>query len=522
MRTWISALPAFLVSILIAASATAQDPARFHFIEQPGPYAVGLKVVQQYDYTRTFRPLTDLLGKPYRGERARPLQTLIWYPAQKGSGQPMTVGDYVTLLTTETSFDKPEPRPRWDDWISGLAPTLKDSLWAVRDASLASGHFPVLIYAPSFGAMAWENADLCEFISSYGYVVLASPDMGATTRSMTNDVPGINAQANDISFLIGYAQSLPDADISQVAVAGFSWGGLSNLFAAARDNRIRALIALDGSMRYYAGLVKLAGDVHPEQMTIPMLFFAEGEFTLEDENRYLNDPIKNQGPNVLNAWTHGDLITLHMLGLTHVEHSSMYQRNENIWKNFAEQEKADYGREYGIPGYAWIARYTLHFLDAYLKQDAASLAWLKKTPSENGVPAHFISSTFRAGKGVPATMNALRAEIGRGGFDHVPEVYAAFHKANADFKLTEDELAEWGYDLIGQNDLPQAIAIMQLYVQLYPDAGDAYDGLGDAYAKSGQNQLAIETYKKALDKNPEATSTKVKLDKLEKAHPSAK
>ena len=519
MHSRIAALSTFL---LLAALATAQDIARFHFSEQPGPYAVGLKVAQQYDYARTFRPLTDPLGKPYQGERARPLQTLIWYPAQKASGQPMTVGDYVSLLATEISFDKPQPRPGWDDWLSGLAPALRDSLWAVRDASPAPGRFPVVIYAPSFSAMAWENADLCEFLASHGYVVLAGPDMGATTRGMTDDVRGINAQAGDISFLIGYAQSLPNADISEVAVAGFSWGGISNLFAAARDNRIRALIALDGSMRYYAGLVKLAGDVHPEQMTIPMLVFTQGGFTLEDANRYLNDPVKNQGPGVLNSWTHGDLITLRMLGLTHVEHSSMYQRNENMWKRFAEVQNADYGREYGVPGYAWIARYTLHFLDAYLRHDAASLGWLKKTPAENGVPVHFIAATFRAGKGAPATMDALRAEIDRRGFDHVPEAYAAFHKENADFKPTDGELFEWGYDLMGRNHLPEAIAIMQLYVRLYPDDAVAYDGLGDAYARSGQKQLAVESYKKALEKNPDAASTSAKLDKLEKAQPSGR
>ncbi len=61
-----------------------------------------------------------------------------------------------------------------------------------------------------------------------------APDMGASTRDMTNDLTGINAQAHDISFLIGYAQTLPNTDMSELAVAGFSWGGISNLFAAAR------------------------------------------------------------------------------------------------------------------------------------------------------------------------------------------------------------------------------------------------------------------------------------------------
>jgi hypothetical protein len=352
------------------------------------------------------------------------LQTLIWYPAQKSNAKPMTVGDYGSLLATETSFGKPNLSAEAKKWIAAMKPTLEMSLWAVRDAALAPGRFPVVIYAPSFSAMSWENADLCEYLASHGYVVLATPDMGVMTRNMTDDVAGINAQASDISFLVGYARTLTNTDLSKVAVAGFSWGGISNLFAAARDSRIGALVALDGSMRYYAGLVKQAGDVHPEQMTIPLLYFAQGEITLEDQARYFSQGSKSEGPNVLNAWTHGDLVTIHMLGLVHTEHSSMYQRNEDVWKQFAEGRKGDYEREDGITGYAWIARYTLQFLNAYLNQDASAMAYLKKSPAENGVPRHFMTVKLRAGKDIPASYEAFRGELGRQGFDHASEVYA--------------------------------------------------------------------------------------------------
>lgn len=99
--------------------------------------------------------------------------------------------------------------------------------------------------------------------------------MGVSTRDMTDDLAGINAQARDISFLMSYAKSLPDADSSEVAVVSWSWGGISSLFAAARDPRIDALVSMDGSMRYYPGLVKTAGDIHPELMTIPLLSLRE-------------------------------------------------------------------------------------------------------------------------------------------------------------------------------------------------------------------------------------------------------
>jgi len=103
-----------------------------------------------------------------------------------------------------------------------MTPTLAMPLWAVQDAPPESGRFPLFVYAPSFSAMSWENADLCEYLASHGYVVVASPDMGATTRNVTGDLTGIDAQARDISFLIGYGQTLPNTDISKVAVAGLA------------------------------------------------------------------------------------------------------------------------------------------------------------------------------------------------------------------------------------------------------------------------------------------------------------
>lgn len=312
---------ASLALVFASICAVAQSPQRFQFIEKPGPHDVGLKVVHQYDYSRTWRSAVDELGQPYKGERARPLQTLIWYPATKSDKASMTVRDYEMLRLTEIDFDKKATSADLGEQDSGRKDTFGDHLLAVRDAPIESGHFPVVIYAPSFSNVSWENADLCEYLASFGYVVVASPDMGATTRGMTGDLPGIEAQARDISFLIGYASTLPDTDMSEVAVGGFSWGGISNLFAASRDNRIKALFALDGSMRYFPGIIKQSGYARPDQMKIPLLFFTQGDISLEEQEDVLNDPERMSGHSALNAWKHGDLITVRMLGLTHGEFS---------------------------------------------------------------------------------------------------------------------------------------------------------------------------------------------------------
>lgn len=491
----------------------AQNAPAFHFPEPHGPEDVGLKVVEQYDYTRIYHGTTDDLGKPYTGERARPLQTLIWYPAGKSARQPMTVGNYVQLRANETVFDKAHPEPIPDPRDSGMALVIDDRLWAVRDAPMKAGHYPVVIYAPSFSASPWENADLCEYLASNGYVVLASPDMGVSTRNMTADVPGIDAQARDISFLIGYAQTLPDTDMSEVAVGGYSWGGISNLFAASRDPRIRALFALDGSMRYFPALVKQA-EVHPERLTIPLLYFTQGEISLEEQQAHASED-RLQGPNVLNEWTHGDLITVDMMGMAHGEFGSMTQRNEHSWQGFSAWQKGDYGREDGMVGYGWVARYTLAYLDAYLKHDTAAMEFLKKMPKENGVPPHLIAANFRAASGMVVSLDKFREELNKQGFDHAAEIYAALQKQDANFKLTEGFVNVWGYHLIEEHHLPEAIGVFKLNMALHPDSGNVYDSLAEAYIKAGDKEHAIELYQKSLEKDPENNNAKQKIKELE-------
>lgn len=379
-------------AVWIAASspaAFAQQPV-FRFTEPAGAYAVGFKIVEQYDRSRAFQPAAR--------EPARPLQTLVWYPAQRTPAKPMTVGDYLDLWATETSFEHPNPPQAARDARAGMSASLRSNTWAVRDAAPASGHFPVVIYAPSASGVSWENADLCEYLASHGYLVVASPSMGATSRAMTFDREGADAHAHDISFLIDYARTLPGADISDVAVIGHSWGGIANVVAAAHDARIDALVGLDGSVRYFPGLIKEWSDVRPERMTAPLLFFEQRYYPVEEQEHGLPAHFR-EGPSALNAWTHGDLMRVHMLTLAHRNFASMAQRNENKWRELIEtmpMVQGDFGHEDAIVAYGLVARYTLQFLNSFLKHDAAAASFLQRTPAENGAPAHTMVIGYRA------------------------------------------------------------------------------------------------------------------------------
>jgi tetratricopeptide (TPR) repeat protein len=68
---------------------------------------------------------------------------------------------------------------------------------------------------------------------------------------------------------------------------------------------------------------------------------------------------------------------------------------------------------------------------------------------------------------------------------------------------------------MADSHLPEAIDLFKLNVQIYPESGNAFDSLGEAYMKSGQKQLAIESYRKSLEKDPTNANAEEKLKELE-------
>jgi len=63
---------------------------------------------------------------------------------------------------------------------------------------------------------------------------------------------------------------------------------------------------------------------------------------------------------------------------------------------------------------------------------------------------------------------------------------------------TEAELNAYGYQLIGERKVDEAIAIFQKNVKDHPESWNAHDSLAEAYATKGDKKKAIESYSKAL------------------------
>ena len=510
-----------LFGVLFGAMALAHAASVFVFSNEPGAHGVGLRIVQQYDYSRTYKANIDILtGQRSSGERARPLQTLIWYPAAKG-GAPLHYIDYFRTVATEEVFERPAAQidqltaSRMASGTVGLSAAAvrreeERPMWAVRDAKPAPGKFPVVIYAPSFGASAHENVELCEYLASQGYVVISTAAIGPHGRAMTSDLEGVEAQVGDIEFLVGYAQSLPQADTAHVAVIGYSWGGLANVLAAARDNRISALVSLDGSVRYYPELVRSAKYVAPERLTAPYLFVAARPNSIEDHVAHKLDT----SGSLLNDIKYADFYKLTMNPMSHANFSAEYQRfAPDSGRGFGE-----YTREESSLAMSWMARYVAQFLNAYLKNDAAGLAYLSNAPAKNGVPAHMLELDRRASRGLPPTLETFAASLGQRGFGQAAVVYGEMQKKDANFKLSADTLIHWGYLLLQADKTGQSIEIFKLATIADPKSANAFDSLAEAYQQANDKPLAIKNYQRSLELDPTNTNA---VDRLKTLHADA-
>ena len=83
------------------------------------------------------------------------------------------------------------------------------------------------------------------------------------------------------------------------------------------------------------------------------------------------------------------------------------------------------------------------------------------------------------------------------------------------YDFSEPQLNQAGYHLLRDGKLKEAIEVFKLNVEAYPKAFNTYDSLAEAYMESGNNELAIQNYKKSLELNPQNTNGAEMLKKLE-------
>ena len=252
---------AIAVSVFVLAtphSVTAQTDPTFAALT-PGPHPIGFRTLFLRDTSRRW----DTLASSGALRAGRPVRVSLWYPAATaGSGSSMRYGDYFhyegppDFRALDDTLERTD-RQGWLDDLTDETPNaraLVDSLFAMpvlarRDAPAAIGRFPVLLYSGGKGSREDSNAELGEYLASYGFVVVRVPQVGPSAQDVAlgSSPADILLHVQDMAFAWRAVQRLAFVDSAQLAVAGHSAGGVVALQFAMYYPAVRAAVGLDGS-----------------------------------------------------------------------------------------------------------------------------------------------------------------------------------------------------------------------------------------------------------------------------------
>jgi hypothetical protein len=118
--------------------------------------------------------------------------------------------------------------------------------------------------------------------------------------------------------------------------------------------------------------------------------------------------------------------------------------------------------------------------------------------------------------GRKSIIGTLEATIASHGIDAAVTQYHGLKAASpSTYNFDEDQLNALGYHLLHHSKIKEGIRILQLNVESYPQSGDAYDSLAEAYFDDANKPQAIANYKKSLELNAKNGNGVLMLKKLD-------
>ncbi|MCX2484876.1 serine hydrolase domain-containing protein [Pedobacter sp. MR2016-24] len=144
----------------------------------------------------------------------------------------------------------------------------------------------------------------------------------------------------------------------------------------------------------------------------------------------------------------------------------------------------------------------------YLKDDLSIIVLsnlMGSNPEQfiDEIAGYYIPDMHTAnGFGLSIALTKLRTELLKQGFSNADRVAASLLKKDTVLKFDEDELNDWGYQLLSQKKPKEALSIFTLNTKLFPKSSNTYDSLGEMLELEGNNKNALLNYRKSLSLNP--------------------
>jgi dienelactone hydrolase len=488
------------VVLLAASTLTAQEAPLWYDME-PGAYGVGYMAIEQYDYSRSFQPKRDYFGEIIPGERGRPIQVCVWYPAvPDADATSVTMSDYV--------FSPPDDMRQYEFLARiqnreivflhallgnnqvAVLEVLATDMRAVRDADPAEGAFPLLVYHTDFNRGIAENAVLFEYLASQGFVVATTHSFGPSAVTAEPTAPALETTVGDMEFVIATLRDMEFVDPDKLGVLGYRAGGLAALLLGMRNHNVDGVLGLEtvSAAQEVLDLALSNPFYDAARATAPMLQIYEA--TEEGRGGELLESFMYT-PGYSLAFESGVPIAFTTYRL--------------VGAMFGEPDPEE--DAYDPATYSAICEYAFDFFDGHLNGSEASLADLTLPPSSHGLDPGAAAMTMMDAGQRPPTQDEFMAMLQDGHVDTAVAIYEKFSSQQPDLvQFPEAQMNMMGYRYLQRGMVHEAIMIMKMNAEAHPASANCWDSLTEAYIAGGDNDHALECVNMVLQVLPEDTN----------------
>ena len=144
---------------------------------------------------------------------------------------------------------------------------------AFRNAPVADGRFPVLLFSPGGTTPGYLYSILAEYLAARGFIVVAYSSIGkAPGERWFLDEGGPQDHVDDMQLIVNRLTSdLPEADMSRIVCLAISASGISQTLLFLHDFPMKLMISLDSGLgnTYAIDMLKEFPEFSFSKITVP-------------------------------------------------------------------------------------------------------------------------------------------------------------------------------------------------------------------------------------------------------------
>lgn len=493
----------------------------------PGRFPVGFRSEWQLDHSRRYNTTFDDQTKYADSPAPRPILLNVWYPAAGTSdARRMPHRDYLEIRSEDPRLAKfatklaeynrdviakeimQKPAKDLGDREKQLLEQFLDTPTACnRNAPPAEGRFPLVIYHSGHGSSFEDNAVLCEYLASHGFVVVGSAFQKPDGSSF--GVDGGMASAHDIAFLVAAVGKFPNVDSRHIGVVGHSGGAHAALtYGSLPGAAVDAVVSLDTTQDYHS--VKDPGWVDMTNLVLKnrknftsSLLMAASPYAYFD----LADRL-NRAPRyyfTVSGLGHDDYIAQGGISKERLLQLSLADPKQTA--EARAEQKAELAKVNA--GYAALCEYILRFLEAELKGDAPAkeaLSTLLRSTRLGAEPhVEFVPpgrtgpDAFTENGTAPPTPRQLHEFLRREGSEKTIGLLKQFRKTAPDAPIFYDNFEMYlVFDLLDDGRIKDAQAFRDYYREKGLNVEKYLLESGRIFHKRGGNSLAKSFFRRLL------------------------